>query len=285
MKAYINAYSVLELLPWEIHAIRSLGFDGVRFDVLPTTNVRASCDVLAPAGLRALMLVNGGEMPLGDDETLRVAVATAHAANQSLLPIQAAAIEVGNEPDISPHFNGRPQEFGQLVDRVAAAIFDQVPGLTVVSGGVFSTSGEGVGYLGLAARKMRPGIVIGVHSYRQNQGPLGAHRPYSSRTDELLAIASAVNGRRIWCTETGWHTAPFPLRFCRKGQWSDEQVLGYLQDELQFQAAAGTEVTVVYQWASGPSSAGIDQFGLRRFGSDALRPQSRCLEGASWRVQ
>jgi hypothetical protein len=282
MLAYINAYSVTALLPWELEAIKGLGFDGIRFDVTPTTNVRASCDILEKAGLRAIMLVNGGDMPLSYDATVGLAQSTSVAASRSFLPWEAMAIEVGNEPDIAPLYKLKPSVFGFMVDFVAGPGVAEA--ITVVSGGVFSTGEDGINYLGLAARQMRKGIKLGVHSYRQAQGPLGAQRPYRSRADEFRAIKAAANGLDVWCTETGWHTAKFPLRFCLKKQWNDQNVLGFLRDELALQAAAGTQVTSVYQWTDGPTDQGIDRFGLRRV-DGSLKPQAKCLEGAEWRTR
>ena len=269
MKPYVNAHKVIELSDWDLATIKSLGFKGIRFDVQSTSEVEASCEKLIEYDLEGLMLINGGGMPLTSEETILLAEGAASLAAGNV------AFEIGNEPDLTRYADDW-DGFGRLVNDAAIAIAGRFP---VVSGGIFSTTARGLEYLAYAMRWMDPSIKIGVHSYRQNGTPQRQSTPWRSRDGEFLMIHDLANPRPVWVTEMGWHTAPFPAGLFGwfERHWTDGQVLTYLADELRLQKTYGAEVAVVYQYTDGPSSEGIDRFGLKLYGEQALKPQARCV--------
>jgi hypothetical protein len=272
MRPFINCWKVIELSDAQLQQIKDMGFVGIRFDVLHAGEVEPSCEKLIEHELEGLMLINGGSMPLSHEQTVNLADDCAS------LAAGAVAFEIGNEPDISGKYEKDWDGFGRLVNSCAMAINGRFP---VVSGGLFSTSTDGLEYLGYALRWMDPTVICGIHSYRQDGTPGKPHRRFRTRDAELQAIKQTANPRPVWCTEMGWHTASFDhgLFNWREKNWTDEEVLMFLVRELRLQATHGTEVTVVYQRTDGPTEEGIDRFGMVRT-DGTLKPQAQCVRMA-----
>jgi hypothetical protein len=272
VKAYINAHKVLELSAWDLDTIRELGFQGIRFDITTADEVEPSCERLIEYDLEGILLINGGGMPLSHDETVNLAAEAADMAGGDV------AFEIGNEPDLT-RYGDDWDGFGALVNDAWKVIGGRFP---VISGGVFSTTARGLEYLAYAMRWMDPRIAIGIHSYRQNGTPERQHTPWGSRDGELLMIKALASPRPVWCTEMGWHTAPYPTGLFGwfEKRWRDEEILDFLVQELRLQAQHGVEVTVVYQWTDGPEAGreGIDSFGMKHYAEAALKPQAQCVK-------
>ena len=271
MKPFVNCYRVIELSEWELDTIRNLGFRGIRFDLKSHEDVSASCERLASHGLSGIMLINGDKMQMSLEQTVDLAAWAAGTAAGDI------AIEIGNEPDISPTYEGDHDGFGRMVNAAAMAVKGRC---TVISGGIFNTGRAGLEYLREALEWIDPTVHVGVHSYRQTTSPYEAKKPFKSRTDEWRAIREVARGRPVWCTETGWHTAQFPTGWfgLRKKHWTNNEVLAFLNMELQIQSQGGAKACVVYQWTDGPTEEGIDRFGLKFFGvPPILKPQAQCV--------
>lgn len=272
--------------------ILSLGFDGVRQDV-PFFRTEAEIENLLSefigSGLSPILLVGGGDMsrdgrPAGHDEVAGYAWRVATVARRlGLFDGDApAAIELGNEPDIAPGWEGRPDWFALLLHTGYVAVKTAAPSAIVISGGVSATSREALRYLdqALSLGDVPQGVAIGYHAYRTTRPP---HEPldgFGSREAEIDELGRVARGRALWCTEAGWHTARSCVRsgflgICRQYvRYSDAQVLEFTRVEMALQAALGAEGFVLYQLNDGIADIPEHRFGIRYRNGD-LKPVSR----------
>lgn len=279
MKAYLCTPDCgpLPLADWMM--LSDLRFDGIRTDVRIDLGAPAIVANVAAAGRDAIFIADARGTV---DQTLAICVAIAKAA---MGMGGGAALEVGNEPDRAGKWGKTPRDYGKLVAAAAELAWEQAPDLQVVSGGIATTSPDAIAWLAEAVRMMPPEVRVGFHPYRHLSQPPGLARPgYTSREAEYRALRTAAQGRALWATEVGWHTAPrgraFPLCFTST-RWSDGEVAAFLREELRINAAQDVDVCCIYQLQDGPNAGDPEQcFGIRRI-TGQLKPSAYVVR--EWR--
>lgn len=256
MKIYINAGFGQCLGPDNLNWIRSHGFGGIRQEIFRGEDAELIIREIADSGLEAILLLCGGHMErISFEHTVGLARHVALVA-RDVAGIDATrlAIEIGNEPDLAiDQYKRNPGEFARLVRECATAIWQEVPALTVVSGGVSNTHRDGLDYLEAASRAGLPdGCHIGYHAYHTTSTPETAHPGFRSRQEEFGRLARTVAGRPMWCTEVGWHTYPSEIRVGvlkqrKTVRFDDNQVADFTERELRLQRAAGAVCSAVFQ--------------------------------------
>lgn len=278
MKLYLNAGFGEPLPASDIDLIASLGYAGIRQNVPSVeTAVDLAKNALQSGQLEALFI-----LPVEDPA---VTHEIAHTLSRVLMDMdvaQRAALEVGNEEDLAgKRWTNDPQEWGKLVRDVASIAWQQTGGvLRVVSGGISSLSRTATGWLE-KSRVRDLDVIVGYHQYRSTP-PGHSLDGYSSRLHEFVHLELVSGGRPVWCTESGWHTAPrkegcWP--FTRRWAYTDEQVTEFLSGEITYNRNAGAGVFVVYQLNDGPNPRNDqDRFGIRR-ADGSLKPQANVAAG------
>jgi hypothetical protein len=183
-----------------------------------------------------------------------------------------AAIEVGNEPDLTIR---DAAAFAQAVRSSRDAIREVSHDAQIITGGISRTSRDRQDFLARAAKTGFPeDCIIGYHSYRAvpEMGDFG----FSTRDAEFERLTEIAGGRPIWCTEMGWHTGRFgeargltlfgyfiPLRK-EYFQYDDAQVADLARREAGIHARHGARGFVWYQLNDGPDpTSAMDLHGIR----------------------
>jgi len=247
----------------DLELVRSLGFSGIRQNVPTAGRAAELVDNVLDAGLSAIFIV-----PVEDEGACQ---AVAHAVAERAVGrglAHQAVLEVGNEEDLrAKRWAKDPTGWAALVRDVASIAWGHGgSALRVVSGGVSSVSRTALGWLARSRVREIP-VAIGYHQYRSTPPgePLDG---YDSRGAEFEALRAAAAGRDLWCTESGWHTAPRSSGwgpFKRTWAYTDEQVLDFMTAEAVMNARAGALCFVQYQLADGPTASDQDCFGIRTF--------------------
>jgi hypothetical protein len=271
MKLYLNAGFGEPLGHELLRTIADRGFAGIRQDI-PTPNaVRPLINEIAMAGIHAILLVNGGKMDQPPEQVPGLAANVARLVRR--LGIEnRVAIEVGNEPDASPHYANNPERFAHLVHASHAKIRTESRWVQIITGGVTTTSNEALNYLAATVDFGIPeDCTIGYHSYRTTREPEWAHKGFPSREAEFATLKEIADRRPIANTEIGWHTAPSVIRYGCWGlrkktvQFSDEQVADFAGREFYLNADAGAESLTWFQLNDGPDASSYEhRFGIRR---------------------
>ncbi len=252
METYLNA-GFGELLPVsDLELIRYLGFAGIRQNVPSPSVGVALVDNALDGGNKAIFIV-----PMADPTVCQeVAHVVAGQVAQRGLSDQAV-IECGNEEDL------------KVADVITIAGQHGFTG-PVVSGGISSVSHTALDWL-KASRVTELSCGIGYHQYRSTE-PSRPLDGYSSREDEFRALAHVAAGHDLWCTESGWTTAP------HNTSAADIQVTENLREEIRLNEEHGAKSFCVYQLNDGPDPANDqDRFGIRRV-DGSLKPQARVLK-------
>lgn len=243
----------------DLNLIKSLGFGIVRQDICSSDpeEVKSLVSEFVGFPMMPIFIIGSDNDPASD--VIYRAHLTADACRKFGI---AYAIEVCNEPDnhiLSPRWSGDPVGWGSLVSSVVR----ELPLVTVISGGVMSTSKEALDYLSRAMAVI-PNCIIGVHTYRS--GSPDAPMPgYKTRKSEFDALHSIAGDRKVWCTEIGWND------FTKVGGWipsicgkplSEDQVAANFKREIQLCSENGLEVLIAFQLNDG---TGADEhFGIRK---------------------
>ncbi len=180
-------------------------------------------------------------------------------------------IEIGNEPDIAFTYKSQPGLFAEAVRLSHEAIREVAPQAQVVVGGIAGTSRKGLAYLADAASAGFPNdCIIGYHTYRTTMEPESPLDDFPSRDAEFERLQGIAAGRAIWCTETGWHTAPSTVRFGPWGilrrtvQYTDAQVADFAEREVRINARQGALGLVWFQLNDGTDPSKYEhRFGIR----------------------
>lgn len=258
-----------------LSAVHALGFAGVRIEINTITLVES---VLAPfinLPLFPLALINGGNGQLSPVETAALASVVARTANG--FGLNNLHIEVINEPDLgnvsATDYRNHPERFAEAVLRTYDAVREVSDTIGVVSGGISNLNTRGLGYLqhAMASGVAWPSDLIGgFHRYPETGGwPEQAHDGFSSRQAEFERLYTFTGIRRVWCTESGKHTAPETVRsgwFGRKTvQFTDDQVADFFRRERTIQRDSGVDVMTWFQLNDGSDPTNPEhRFGIRR---------------------
>jgi hypothetical protein len=272
MKVYVNAGFGECLDSATLAWIRDHGFRGIRQEIFRGQDAEPIIRELFESDLEAILLLGGGKMErISFDHTVELARHVALVA-RDVIGIEPArlAVEIGNEPDLAiDQYKRDPGEFARLVTACAAAIWQVVPSMSVLCGGVSNTHKDGLQYLERASRAGFPdGCQIGYHSYHTTVTPLTPHSGFRSRQEEFDQLNAICAGRPKWCTEVGWHTFPSDVRSGisrRRVQFNDEQVADFTEQELRLHRAAGSICAALFQLNDGePALSHEHRYGMRR---------------------
>lgn len=265
MRAYLNAGFGSPLGPDMLSQIHGLGFHGVRQDLPPGRELEL-IDEFAPgsSGLRPLFLVNGGKM---DEEP---EPAGGRASEVALMMYElgvSGEIELGNEPNIARDRYSKDPGALALSIRTAWNVMQKdrrIRDTKLVVGGIMNTDRGGLHYLEECLRGVPPGVVVGFHTYRQHTTPDKPSKGFRTRADEFDRLQDIAAGRELWNTEIGWHTAK-EKKHCwsRPKGLTDEEVFRRLEDEADYNAAAGARVFTTFQLNDGPGDGYESHFGIR----------------------
>lgn len=255
--------------------IRTLGYDGVRLGVHSSLDVPSLVLDVTGSGLRPLWVVPLS-LDLNTEETVEALI---HESARAWAPYEYA-IQVGNEENLKVD----PYDYARWFAETEIACRLITPTVQLVTAGISTTSKGAIRWLKAALSGVGEQAIVGFHSYRRDDhpSPSSPQEGFSSRGAEFAALKAAANGRRLWNTEVGWHTAPR-----KKGCWifkktfslSNEQVALYLREEMALNADAGIEVLTVYQLNDGPDPQNNqDRFGIRTVDGE-LKPQAYVASG------
>lgn len=278
MRIYVNA-GFGELLGVDfLRELPRRGFVGIRQDMTDADQARVLCEEIVAAGIEAILLVAGGRMGSNGRGTspseiaaLAQRVATIGVELGLFASEHPSAIEIGNEPDGAFTYADRPELFAEAVRMSRDAVREVAPNVPVIVGGIKATSPEGLGYLARAAAAGLPeDCIVGYHTYRTTQEPEKPMRGFASREAEFQRLREIAGIRPIWCTETGWHTAPSIVPdglwglLKRRVQYSDTQVADFAEREIRINAANGALGFVWFQLNDGSDPKAYEhRFGLR----------------------
>lgn len=274
MKVYVNAgfgdCLGTETLNW----IKAHGFAGIRQEIMRGEDAEPIVREIADSGLEAILLVCGGHMErISFEHTVELARHVALVVRDVVqMDSNRLAIEIGNEPDNAiDEYKKNPGRFSQLVRDSAAVIWQEVPTLKIISGGVMNTHTDGLSYLAAASNAGFPdGCQVGYHSYHTTTPPETAHEGFRSRQEEFGRLRAVVAGRPMWCTEVGWHTYPSVVRVGvlqrrKTVQFDDNQVADFTERELKLHREAGAVCAAVFQLNDGEPVTSYEQrHGVRR---------------------
>lgn len=104
----------------------------------------------------------------------------------------------------------------------------------------------------------------GVHPYR-NDLPPGLYHNWD-RQGAFNVLRGLLDGRKIAITEMGWHS---------RGDWTNQQIAGFVRDEINSWREFGADCYVHYQIQDGrkPNNTGEGGFGAFENHEDGLTPK------------
>jgi hypothetical protein len=200
----------------EFAGLATYGFAVARQDVWTSEDLPIATALVtefAGAPVRPLYLIGGGHMQhangtvLMPSELAMWTIETIEAAHTA--GITNYALEIGNEPDIAHQvYADDPHVFAVAVrlcyDMARAHGFTG----SVITGGIANLDERGMEYLATCVPTFPRGVVVGFHRYPPAGGNAETpHAPYRSREDEWQHLMGVVDGRRVACTEFGYHTS------------------------------------------------------------------------------
>jgi len=277
-----------EPIAGEFPFFERIGAAAVRQDLFAhgdTAPIEALVAEFSNRPMRALFMLAGGKMQAADGPDriephvlaarARRVVEAARAAG-----LQQYALEVGNEPDIAHDgYASRPQDFAEAVRQVHAVVRPLGFEGDIISGGVSNLNERGLAYLQamLSAPVVPADVVIGFHRYPEaGRGAEVPHRGFESRAAEFEALAALVGGRRVACTEFGYHTAEDRVGTFSRRRRSESDVADSVQWDLNFFAQRNVLLAAIYQLNDGTRDVAEERYGVRRL-DGTLKPVAEML--------
>ena len=240
--------------------LRGLEFDGLRRELPVIADAAPMLNAHRDANLRLNLLVDAPEPTFAVERCRRAA----HFLRMENARREEVAIEVGQRWDVRNRYVP-PQEAGRIWRNAALEIENELPDAIVITGGISSLSDRSLWWVSAALDAMgrEVNVSVGFQPYRPNRAQWDA----PDRGVELRRLRAAAMGRRLWCTEAGWHTAPrpqkFPFYFIRR-RWSEKQVGDFLFRDVLAHTAAGVEAYTVRELDDGPRDVAGERFGIRK---------------------
>ena len=266
----------------DLALIRSLGFRAVRQDAVKRDTPNPAAAPALVSEIAAAGLMGNFVIPMWDNGLCQeTAHAVAARAVELGLVNGEVALEAGNEEDLSGEYKAwtnNPRGWAALVRDVLTIAGQHHPGIPVVSGVISSVSKDALRWLEKSGVAELP-VIIGYHQYRSTppDQPLAG---YGSRAHEFAILQRVTAGRRLWCTESGWHDGPresghWPCK--KRWRYSPSEVAQFLAEELRLNEDYGAEVFTVYQLADGPDpDYDQDCFGIRDYAGN-LKPSAHVV--------
>lgn len=231
-------------------AVQRMGFTGVRTDlnwqdewamaVLMEFAAGEPCD-----GLKPLVVIHGNSPASVEERALFLFYAARD------LGLSGFFVEIINESNITPPWEGRPELAAEAVARVISAwrVAGQDLDVTLLVGGANDQSIKNQGYTAAELHRLRElepelpsNLVVGFHDYRPANKPMSfAFPPFVSRimeTDYFKAVLNVNGLSRRGCSEFGYDVT---------GKMSEAQVWERLKDSITYHKVSGAEFTTIYQ--------------------------------------
>lgn len=279
MRLFVNAGFGEPLGVEFLRTLAGHGLAGIRQDMPNPEAARRLCEEIAAAGIQAVLLVAGGQMGSNGRHTPPAEI-SALARTVGAIGLELglfagefpSAIEIGNEPDNAFTYADRPEMFAEAVRQSHDAVRGVAPQAPLIIGGIKATSREGLGYLRRAVAAGLPqDCMVGYHTYRTTQQPEAPMPGFASRAAEFQLLRETAGPRPIWCTETGWHTAPSVVPsglggvLKRRVRYTDAQVADFAEREIRINREEGAVGFVWFQLNDGANPSAYEhRFGLRR---------------------
>jgi hypothetical protein len=222
---------------------------------------------------RALFMLAGGTMQIPDGSNRiepHVLAARARRVVQAAqaVDLHSYALEVGNEPDIAHDgYASRPQDFAEAIRQVHAVVRPLGFEGDIVTGGVSNLNRRGLEYLRamLSTPTVPVDVVLGFHRYPESgKGAETPHKGFSSRDDEFKALERLADGRRVACTEFGYHTAEDRVGLFGRRRRSESDFADSVRWDLDFFGQRGVLVAALYQLNDGTRDVAVERYGVRR---------------------
>ena len=265
-----------------------IGVAAVRQDLFAhgeTAPIEALVAEFSNRPARAVFMLAGGKMQVADGShriephvlaaRARRVVEAAHAAG-----LEQYSLEVGNEPDIAHDgYASRPQDFAEAIRQVHAVVRPLGFDGDLVTGGISNLNERGLTYLQsmLAAPSVPADVVVGFHRYPEGgRGSRAPHPGFESREEEFEALAGLAGGRRVACTEFGYHTAEDRMGVLGSRRRSESEVAEAVQWDLDFFGQHGVLLAALYQLNDGVGDVAEDRYGIRRT-DGTLKPVADAL--------
>lgn len=183
-------------------------------------------------------------------------------------------IEIGNELDLTDVWRrGKLGKFPALVMQVYNAVRELSDEVKIVTGSVsnfrkrpnFWRSRRGFEVLECLRDAHFPRDTLqGLHPYR-NDLPPGLYHDWH-RDEALDVLRGLLDGRKVAITEMGWYSG---------GNWTDDQIAGFVHDEIAAWRDFGADSFVFYQLQDGvrPDNSGEGGFGAFTNHVDGFEPK------------
>ena len=250
--------------------------------------------------MRAVFMLAGGKMQVADGSNRiepHVLAARARRVVEAAqaVGLQQYGLEVGNEPDIAHvGYASRPQDFAEAIRQVHAVVRPLGFEGDLITGGVSNLNQRGLEYVQsmLSTLAVPADVVIGFHRYPEaGRGAEAPHRGFESRDEEFEALASLVGGRRVACTEFGYHTAEDRMGSFGHRRRSESEVADSVRWDLSFFAKRHVLLAAIYQLNDGTRDVAEERYGIRRLDgtlkpvADALVARAKTFSGDERRVR
>jgi hypothetical protein len=272
----------------EFPFLQRIGVAVVRQDLFAhgeTAPIEALVAEFSNRPMRAVFMLAGGKMQIPDGSNRIEPHVLAARARRVVEAAQAVglaqySLEIGNEPDIAHDgYASRPQDFAEAVRQVHAVVRPLRFEGDIISGGVSNLNERGLNYLQsmLSTSIVPADIVLGFHRYPEaGRGALAPHTGFESREEEFEALKSLTGGRRVACTEFGYHTAEDRMGMFGHRRRSESEAAESVRWDLDFFAQHDVLLAAIYQLNDGTRDVAEERYGVRRL-DGTLKPVADAL--------
>jgi hypothetical protein len=267
-----------------------IGVAAVRQDLFAhgdTVPIEALVAEFSNRPTRAIFMLAGGKMQVADGSNrIEPHVLAARAGR---------VVEAARAVGLQQHLRSATSSTSRTTaTRVAAADFAeairQVHAVVrplgfegdLITGGVSNLNQRGLAYLqSMLTTPAVPGdVVIRFHRYPEaGRGAEVPHRGFESRDEEFEALAGLVGGRRVACTEFGYHTAEDRMGAFSRRRRSESEVADSVRWDLNFFAQRHVLLSAIYQLNDGTRDVAEERYGVRRL--DGRPSRFRCCQRAA----
>jgi len=277
MQVYLNAHSDPLTDGRTVQEARKIGFDGIRRGVGNFLNsdelTRAVKQMKDNPDLSWMLLVVDPEDP---QYTYYAEQAAEEVARQDVTNI---VFNLGTEATLRDSFKNNPEKYANVINAAAGAIWKHLPNIPIVVSTTDQTSRQRLEFVKAVVPLLHSNLAVAVHTYRTDTSPDTPADGFNSREEENAAVHDALQGRDLWNTETGWHTALRKWGLCKslgwfgnfltelftgnscQGRFTELEVGTFITREIELHKGRAKGF-VVYQAYSGHTDDSEDHFGL-----------------------
>jgi hypothetical protein len=272
----------------EFPFLQRIGVAAVRQDLFAhgeSAPIEALVAEFSNRPMHGVFMLAGGKMQIPDGSNRIEPHVLAARARRIVEAAQAVglerySLEIGNEPDIAHDgYASRPQDFAEAVRQVHAVVRPLGFAGDLISGGVSNLNERGLKYLQsmLSTSIVPADVVLGFHRYPEGgRGAEAPHKGFKSREEEFEALESLTGGRRVACTEFGYHTAEDRMGRFGHRRRSESEVADSVRWDLDFFARHNVLLAAIYQLNDGIRDVGEERYGVRRL-DGTLKPVADAL--------